>query len=166
MHTATITNVSDFRYTRGRDGAARMLSMPPGPKTEATEAYLAARKAFEERLSKEQAQKLFEEGKSKGYISVVHDDGRKYDKILIAYSPDAEIRPPKPDVRYFIDRATGEVFGAKSPMAPNLKWYFGSIYQAELWDWSGYHAVPRDETAAGVRKVGDYGSYNHYERVA
>jgi hypothetical protein len=143
-----------------------MLSMPPGPKTEVSDNYLAARKSFEERLSKEQAQKLFEEGKHKGYMLVVHDDGRKYDKILVAYSPDAEAKPATPKVRYFIDRSNGQIFGAKSPMAPNIKWYFGTIYEAELWDWSGYHAVPLDESAAGVKKVGDYGNYNHYEKVA
>lgn len=164
MNTAAITNIRDFRYV-GRS-SKKELTMAPGPKTEVTENYRVARKAFEERLSAAQAKARFDAGETKGTIGVVHDEGRKYDKILLSFSPDPEARFNKPSVRYFIDRANGEIYGAKSPMAPNLKWYFGTIYEAEKWDWSAYHGVPLDESAAGVKSVGGYGDYKHFEKVA
>jgi hypothetical protein len=163
MNTVSVTNVRDFRFIGSSNN--KELTMAPGPKTEVNDTYRAARKKFEEILSNAQARARFESGATKGTIGVVHDEGRKYDKILISYSPDPEARAGKPEVRYFVDRANGEIYGAKSPMAPNLKWYFGTIYEVEKWNWTGHHGVPLDEQAAGVRSVGAYGDYKHFEKV-
>lgn len=101
-------------------------------------------------------------------IGVYHETGRKFDKVFIATINQKDKSAPA--VRYFIRRTDGSIFGAKSPVAPNLKWYFGNVYEADLWDWSGYHGVPLDfdaETgeskAAGVKAAGAYGEYQHFE---
>ncbi len=78
------------------------------------------------------------------------ESGRKFDKIMIDDS-----------VRYFIDRSKGIIYGAKSKLAPNMKWYFGTLESAVKWDWSGTHGTPvNDDT---VKLVGEYGEYKHYE---
>ena len=82
--------------------------------------------------------------------------GRKYDRILIASGPGSS-------VRYFIDRATGEIYGARSRLAPNPKWWFGDIFTAHLWDWSDFHGKPINDNT--VRAVGSYAGYIRYMRV-
>ena len=55
-------------------------------------------------------------------------------------------------------------------MAPNLKWYFGSIYEHDLWSWGGHHGVPLDfdektevSEKTQVKLAGGYGDYKHFE---
>lgn len=79
--------------------------------------------------------------------------GRKYDKVFIDHGGSIS-------VRYFISNKTGEIFGAKSRFAPNLKHYFGTLKSASLWDWSGFYGVPVNDP--GVRYVGSYGGYKWY----
>jgi hypothetical protein len=148
-----------------------MLSMPPGPKTAISPQYVSARKAFLNLISQHQAQAMLEADPTNrdGAVSVLVEEGRKYDKVLIAQFPDPTNKSTKPEVRYFIDRRDGVIYGAKSPLAPNLKWYFGNVRDASKWNWSGYHGVPLDEKEAGVRRVGGYkgqNEYNHFEPAA
>ena len=84
-----------------------------------------------------------------GERKIVYKEGRKFDKVIIDGS-----------VRYFINRANGTVYGAKSALAPNFDWWFGTIYESEKWDWSDYHPIPVVEGYAILRKT--YGSYRHY----
>jgi hypothetical protein len=75
--------------------------------------------------------------------------GRKFVKIVIDNS-----------VRYFVEKKTGVIYGSKSRFAPNFHHYFGTIYNADKWDWSGYYGVSiSDDT---VRAVKNYGPYTHY----
>jgi hypothetical protein len=93
-------------------------------------------------------------------VSVTFVTGRKYDKVLI----DGE-------VRYFIQKIDrdgfhcGDILGAKSPLAPNPRWFFGSLDTIELWDWSAFHGKPVNDPSVREAKRG-YGDYKHYERVA
>jgi hypothetical protein len=97
--------------------------------------------------------------------SVYHVTGRKYDKVIIQ-GPQGGAGST-PSVRYFVKHDTGRIFGAKSDLAPNDRWNFGTIYEAHLWDWSAYHGVPRDlengvSQLAGVTQVGGYGQFRHF----
>lgn len=84
--------------------------------------------------------------------TVFYKEGRKFDKILIDNG-----------VRYFVSRADGTVYGAKSALAPNFDWWFGTIYTADRWNWTGYHPVPLMDGFAILRK--SYGKYRHYMPV-
>lgn len=79
--------------------------------------------------------------------------GRKYDKVVItSYGNNA--------VRYFIDRHDGSIYGARSYVAPNFKWYFGTLDTAPLWDWGDFHARPVNDDSVIV--AGVYAGYVHY----
>ena len=90
------------------------------------------------------------------YCHAYYRSGRKYDKILIANGPGSA-------VRYFIDKENGNIYGARSRLAPNPKWYFGDIYSAELWDWSDFHGKPVNDDS--VRVAGSYAGYIRYIKV-
>lgn len=128
--------------------------------------YLKALQAFTDRVGEDQTRTLVESGGGNEYATAVgFESGRRYDKVIIG-TLDKKLNPVEsPQVRYFVERATGKIFGAKSELAPNLKWYFGTLDTAHLWDWSGHHGVPKDPTKAGVVEVGGYGDYTHYEPV-
>lgn len=84
---------------------------------------------------------------------VVHvESGRKFDRVYIDEG-----------IRYFIEKDTGTIFGARSRAAPNLKWYFGTLDTAHLWHWSRYHGEPINDLS--IRLIGTYGGYHHYMRV-
>lgn len=89
-------------------------------------------------------------------LVVYFETGRKFDKIIIDFDG-------KQDVRYFVQRTDGVIYGAKSKFAPNLSWYFGTIYNADKWQWLEHHGVPVDDTS--VRLVKRYGVYQHYMKV-
>jgi hypothetical protein len=85
------------------------------------------------------------------------ETGRKFDKVYV----DGK-------VRYFVARTdvktakAGDILGAKSKLAPNFRWFFGTLENADKWDWSEYHGKPvSDET---VMQEKGYGSYVHYVR--
>jgi hypothetical protein len=107
-----------------------------------------------------------EDQKKYSAISVYFEQGRKFDKIMVAKyehgSPETTA-----EVRYFVNKATEEIFGAKSPLAPNERWYFGTLSSINLWDWSKEpHGTPIDPAKAGVREVGAYGKYRHFEKAS
>ena len=89
-------------------------------------------------------------------IDVYVESGRKFDKVII----DDGV---KPSVRYFVQKIDGSIFGAKSPQAPNLSWYFGTLDSAEKWAWGDYHGSPVNDTT--VRLVKSYGPFKHFMRV-
>ena len=90
--------------------------------------------------------------------AVLTERGRKYDKVIFSWNG-----PGKDDVRYFIERKTGNIYGAKSSVAPNMNWYFGNLATAPLWDWSDIHGRPIKDDS--VRAVGRYGPYTRYMKV-
>lgn len=102
-------------------------------------------------------------------VVIDYERGRKYDKVLI--SDAKEGKKYEPEVRYFVNRKTGEIFGAKSPTAPNERHFFNTIFTAAKWDWSEYYGKP--VTDDSVREIKRYGEkrnrkgplYIHYELV-
>lgn len=153
--------------------------------------YLRHLQALKDRIGEDQQVellKLDEENEKSTVVAI--ETGMRYDKVLIGWmNKDRSFTPM--EVRYFVERSTGDIYGAKSSVAPNLRWYFGNIYDANQWDWSGHHAVPKGtpealtmaekadpekvkeyqeavEKAAekaGVRLARAYGSYLHFEKI-
>jgi len=87
------------------------------------------------------------------------ETGRKFDKVFIDGS-----------VRYFVARMDqgeevkeGDIFGAKSKLAPNFRWYFGNLTNVDKWDWTEFHGKPVDDKS--VMPVKGYGRYTHYKRI-
>jgi hypothetical protein len=87
------------------------------------------------------------------------ETGRKFDKVIV-----------EGKVRYFVARTTvpgkmdaGDIFGAKSKLAPNFRWYFGNLASADKWDWSEFHGKPVSDTS--VMAVKGYSTYIHYKKV-
>jgi len=96
------------------------------------------------------------------------ETGRKFDKVFV----DGR-------VRYFVARSDmmvtpqgggekfavkeGDIYGAKSKLAPNFRWYFGQLGNVDKWDWSGHHGRPVDDKS--VMPVKGYGQYVHYKRI-
>lgn len=87
------------------------------------------------------------------------ETGRKFDKVFV-----------DGDVRYFVAKQTvegkmeaGDIFGAKSKLAPNFRWFFGMLANADKWDWSGKHGMPVSDDS--VMAVKAYGSYQHYKKI-
>ena len=88
------------------------------------------------------------------------ETGRKFDKIFI----DGE-------VRYFIARMPnekgtileGDIYGAKSHLAPNFRWYFGNLANIDKWDWSAKHGKPEHDTS--VMAVKEYKDYIHWRKI-
>lgn len=122
-----------------------------------TKNYSKALMQFCERIATDQ-RKVFAERtpNSPAELMVYFENGRKYDKIIVDLND-------KPNVRYFVDKQTGVIYGAKSPQAPNLSWYFGTLNTAKLWTWGDHHGVPVNDES--VRLVKTYGVYRHYMKV-
>jgi len=78
--------------------------------------------------------------------------GRKYDRILRGT-----------ETRYFVERSTGNIYGARSDTTPNLSWYFGNLDRCQLWDWSGFHGTPVHDP--DIRPIKQYGPFIHYRLV-
>jgi hypothetical protein len=96
-------------------------------------------------------------------LDVFHETGRKFDKVIVrVVRKNGTIEE---DVRYFVNRDRGIIWGAKSPLAPNFRWYFGTIWEAHLWSWGGFHGEPKDPDKAGVKLVSEYDRYKHYQPV-
>jgi hypothetical protein len=88
------------------------------------------------------------------------ESGRKFDKVIV-----------EGKVRYFVARTAvagkmevGDIFGAKSKLAPNFRWYFGNVANADKWNWSEFHGKPESDTS--VLAVKGYGSYTHYKKIS
>lgn len=87
------------------------------------------------------------------------ETGRKFDKVYV-----------EGRVRYFVARQDmgdvkeGDIYGAKSKLAPNFRWFFGNLANADKWDWSELHGKP--VTDKSVIAVKGYGKYVHYKRVS
>lgn len=90
-------------------------------------------------------------------LNITVSSGSKYDKIIFDGKP-----------RYFVTRKqindipVGDIFGAKNTVAPNYRWFFGSLITVPQWEWSGYHGKPVSDNTVEVLK--HHGSYIHYIR--
>lgn len=123
--------------------------------TEPNILYNTALFAFVNQLQTEQ-QAMERQAGLDGSLAVYFETGRKYDKIILRSGANSMIR-------YFVEKSTGIIYGAKSRHAPNTKWYFGTIYTAEKWHWGDFHGVPINDES--IRSVKSYGGYRHYFKV-
>jgi hypothetical protein len=81
--------------------------------------------------------------------------GRKYDKVI-------RRRFQQERIVYMVIRQTGDIFKPKSPIRPDPTRWFGTIYRAHLWDWSGKFGVPvNDPTVSIVYRRGGLVRYGH-----
>lgn len=85
-------------------------------------------------------------------VTCYSETGRKFDKVIVGT-----------EVRYFVQRSTATIYGAKSPLAPNIRWWFDTLDNISKWKWEAKYGEPTE--LAGVRLIGQYGSYNHYEKI-
>src|SRR4051812_33364865 len=86
-------------------------------------AYFAALKAFEasvQRAANKRPGFSGTEAKGKG-IMIFVAQGRKTDKIMLGHVVNGQVKGT-PEVLYFVDIASGNVFGPKSPIAANPNW--------------------------------------------
>jgi hypothetical protein len=124
--------------------------------------YLTALAAFVSRLSKDQGKAIEDNDVISVTASV--EGGRKFDKIILTTLVKHPSKPGEAkattEVRYFVERESGRIFGAKSPLAPNENRFFGTVYNAKLWDWSGPGGVAVNDDS--VVEVGGYGGVKHY----
>lgn len=131
--------------------------------------YLTAVNRFKSRLS----DVLTTSGEFPNAVSVAVDvsNGRKFDRVRIGYTykevnPDTgetELKVSPWTVRFFISRTTGEIYGKKSELAPNMNWFFGDVFSIDEWEWTSTGATPKDLTK--YEKVSSYDKYVHYRRV-
>lgn len=126
-----------------------------------TPEYLIALDAFKNRLSESPVKPAA--FPTAFAISVQIDAGRKFDRVLVgfAYVNDkGEIEQTPQEVWYFVDRFDGTIYGKKSDVAPNTRWWFGTIYTASDWKWTERCASPLHPEQ--FEKVGHYGEFTHY----
>lgn len=81
--------------------------------------------------------------------------GRRYDRVFIHNGTQSL-------VRYFVDRSTGDIYGVRSLVSPNLKHWFGDLGTTADWQWGDLHPTPRNPDAYIF--VGRYGPYNRYAK--
>jgi hypothetical protein len=159
---------------RGRNKAYDEAIMA---KMNVTLAYLKAIEALKDRIAEEQTMSLISEGSKAEGAVVAIEVGRVFDKILVGtISPNMTMKDMEP--RYFVERASGDIYGAKSNVAAQRNWFFGNLSEIDAWDWSGFHAVPKDmdmealdrdgiaiSETANVAAKGKYGKYITFERL-
>jgi hypothetical protein len=127
-----------------------------------TPKYLEALKQFEQIIQKAANKRVDREGtEAKGRALLVFvQQGRKADKIMLGHIVDNKPKG-KPEVLYFVDIESGNIFGVKSPVLANQNWWYGDIYTASEWNFSDLeHPVPKNPDKFTVAKV--YGGHTHY----
>jgi len=78
--------------------------------------------------------------KATGGIQLVSvTSGRKYDRVSLAGVG-----------QYMVNRATGGIYGCKSPTQVNLRRFYGNIRTVCSWDWSDFPATPIPGTTAAA----------------
>lgn len=77
--------------------------------------------------------------------SVAVKSGRKYDRILFSFPP-----LTVESTRYFVDKTTWEIFGAKSSFQHNPRRLFGTLDMIDEYDWSTEIPTPLPKTNAEI----------------
>ncbi len=74
------------------------------------------------------------------------DVGRKYDRIYIQTYHNGQ--PNQKLARYFVDRNSWEILGAKSYHQVNPRRIYGTLDSVGQYDWAPYYGVPKAGTSA------------------
>lgn len=138
-------------------GDATVEAAPAEQKGPAPE-YVIALNEFGKRL-RAHTQKAYRAAGDTSDISVEILPGRKFDRVVLQQKKGTRVAS---EVRYFVDRRDGAIFYAKSPVAPNMKRFYGTTFTSDKWDWSGQFGSPIDPAEAGVILAGKYGDAPHY----
>lgn len=170
--TATVSEIRQRKSVVSTVAARRNLNARMGNDMSTIEVdakYLEKITAFVARLNTALVEGAEKRGEKIEAVSAFYTSGRKLDQIKRAVWLPGKAKSEKMEVIMFVDRATGEIFGAKSPLTKNDKYYFGTLDEIDLWDWSGTEEsdqpVPFDAGKAGVEIVKRYGKFNHYAKV-
>jgi hypothetical protein len=156
------------KQLRNRSKAAPDTNVEATPAVEAAPAveqkgpapeYVVALNEFSKRLRAHQ-QRAFNAAGTKAVITVEVLPGRKFDRVKLNLKQRG--KGVVEEIRYFVDRRDGAIFFAKSPVAPNMKRFYGTIFTSDAWDWSGTFGSPIDAARAGVILAGKYGDAPHY----
>ncbi len=60
--------------------------------------------------------------------------GKKFDRIFYRDHSGSHY------IKYFVERSTGNIYGANSITKPNFNRQYGTLATVGEWDWSGYYA--------------------------
>lgn len=74
----------------------------------------------------------------RGYNEIGCDFGGRFVRVWTANGNDSK------SVRYFVEVATGIIYGARGWKAYNPVRAYGSLDTTAAYSWGGYYAVPRD----------------------
>jgi hypothetical protein len=74
------------------------------------------------------------------------DVGRKYDRIYVQTYHNG--KPNQKIVRYFVNRNSWEILGAKSFHQVNERRVYGTLDSVKQYDWAPYYGVPKACTSA------------------
>jgi hypothetical protein len=74
-----------------------------------------------------------EEGR-RTYNEYGFSEGKKYNRVW-------EFSGHQSFAKYFVEKATGKIFGAASWDTPNKKRLYGTLDTIHEWDWSDYYGV-------------------------
>lgn len=89
--------------------------------------------------------------------TVYSQSGRKYDKVI------EKTKSGHEKILFFIERATGTIYGRKNDISPNLFWWFNTIYTSYKWDWTGWPKPMSDDSVEVVYIYGD--EIRHYAPI-
>lgn len=92
-------------------------------------------------------------------VAVNIESGRKFDRIMVRYVL-SDKTETQPEVWFFVDRKDGTIYGRKSDISPNLRWYYGTIFTTDQWEWSGNFASPKHPEQ--FDKLDKYGTLERY----
>lgn len=113
-------------------------------------------------LTRQKAQALVDAGVTGKVVQVrIEPTRRKYDRVWLAVSSEVNGKP-RWAVAYFVERANGNIYGPKSPVAINDTRWFGTLADVEHFDWSGEFPVCMTDAFVEVRR---YGNCAHYKRA-
>jgi hypothetical protein len=120
--------------------------------------YSRALTAFVERLQEQRGEALKRADSTVKDVVYTVVPGRRFDTIK-----ESVVRSyTKTQTLFFVDRASGTIYGKKSEVAFNENHWMDTIYVARRWDWSLEFPEPkasfREEYTAGR----NYGTYKHF----
>jgi hypothetical protein len=159
MQIESIVTTSEIsRRGRPRDNATEMANLITVKADENPE-YPQKLGKFAATLQRARGKALLDAGQTGKAVKVVIDTGRKLDKIFVSVSTEVNGRFRTNDVEFFVERATGAIYGPKSNFAPNFNRWFGTLDTIGEFNWSERWPVATSERFVVARKYDDCPHY-------